>query len=271
MNDIDYFNKIKEQIFRKTKLDCQYYRDSYLQRRISSRMRNVGANDNAQYLDYLAKHPEEFKQLMDALTINVTNFFRDPDVFGFIERNVLPDILKKAQEEDRAVKIWSAGCSSGAEPYTLAMIVLDAMQKRGHEQNVTVTIFASDIDDKSLKTAMEGEYSDEQVKGISSARLKKYFDRIDGGYLAKDNIKKLIQFKKRDLIKGIGFSPVDLILCRNVVIYFSVELKERLYKQFYMNLSQGGYLVLGKSEFLTGDPGKWFTSVDNSARIYKKM
>ncbi|HJH29425.1 MAG TPA: hypothetical protein C5S51_06990 [Methanosarcinaceae archaeon] len=89
---------------------------------------------------------------MDALTINVTNFFRDPDVFGLIEKNVLPDILKKAQEEDRAVKIWSAGCSSGAEPYTLAMIVLDAMQKRGHEQNIT--IFASDIDDKSLKTAM---------------------------------------------------------------------------------------------------------------------
>ncbi len=92
MTDIDDFNKIKEQILRKAKLDCQYYRDSYLQRRISSRMRHVDVNDYAQYLDYLAKHPEEFKQLMDALTINVTNFFRDPDIFGFIERNVLPDI-----------------------------------------------------------------------------------------------------------------------------------------------------------------------------------
>lgn len=269
MTDIKNFNTIKELIFKKAKLDCQYYRDSYLQRRISSRMRNVNTNDYAQYLDYLNKHPEEFKQLMDALTINVTNFFRDPDVFALIERKVLPDILEKAQEDNRVVKIWSAGCSSGAEPYTLAMIVLDVMQKRGHEQNVT--IFASDIDDRSLKTAMEGEYSDELVKGISPTRLKKYFDRIDGGYRAKDNIKRLIQFKKRDLIKGIGFSPVDLILCRNVVIYFSVELKERLYNQFHMNLSQDGYLVLGKSEFLTGDPGKLFTSFDNSARIYKKV
>lgn len=271
MTDIDDFNKIKEEIFRKTKLDCQYYRDSYLQRRISSRMRHVGVNDNAQYLDYLGKHPDEFKQLMDALTINVTDFFRDPEVFELIERNVLPGILEKAQKDNRAVKIWSAGCSSGAEPYTLAMIVLDAMQKRGCEQNITITIFASDIDDKSLETAMKGEYSDEQVKGISPVRLKKYFDRIDGGYQAKNNIKKLVQFKKRDLIKGIGFNPVDLILCRNVVIYFSGELKERLYKQFYNNLSNSGYLVLGKSEFLTGDPGKLFTSFISSARIYKKM
>ena len=270
MADIDNFNKIKELIFRKAKLDCQYYRDSYLQRRISSRMRHADANDYGQYLDYLGKHPEEFKHLMDALTINVTNFFRDPEVFRLIERNVLPNIFEKAHEDKRAVKIWSAGCSRGAEPYTLAMIVLDVMQKRGLEQKVAVTIYASDIDDKSLKTAMKGEYTDEQTEGISSARLKKYFDQIDGGYRAKDDIKRLIQFKKRDLIKGIGFSPVDLILCRNVVIYFSVELKERLYTQFHKNLSQDGYLVLGKSEFLTGDPGKLFTAVDSSARIYKK-
>ena len=91
-------------------------------------MRHVDANNYTQYLDYLGKHPEEFKQLMDALTINVTNFFRYPEVFGLIERNILPDLLKKAQEKDRAVKIWSAGRSSGAEPYTLAMIVLDVMQ-----------------------------------------------------------------------------------------------------------------------------------------------
>ena len=263
------FNKLKARIVKETKLDCQYYRDSYIQRRVSSRMRHINVDNYAQYMDYMTNHPDESKKLLDALTINVTNFFRDPDVFTEIERKILPDILTRAQEENRAVRIWSAGCSRGAEPYTLAMIVCDAMQKRGHEQEVI--IYASDIDDESLKTAMKGEYSTEMIQGVSSGRLKKYFDRIDDSYQAKDGIKRLIQFKKRDLIKGVGFNSLDLILCRNVVIYFSVELKERLYKQFYKNLSEGGYLVLGKSEFLTGGPGELFTDVNNSARIYKKM
>ena len=222
-----------------------------------------------EYINYLKKHPDESKQLLDTLTVNVTELFRNPDVYNIIEKKVIPDIFSKAKEHSRKnIRIWSAGCSSGEEPYSIAMIFLDILEKQ--VQKYGIIIYATDIDKKSLEKAKAGIYSFEEIKNVGHARISKYFDHVGDKYHIKNEVKKLVSFKKLDMISEPGLNAMDMILCRNVVIYFSNELKERLYVNFYNSLRHGGYFIQGKTEMLKGDAKDLFEVVNNSARMYKK-
>ena len=218
------------------------------------------------YLNILKKEPNERTQLMKNLTVNLTRFFRNSLLFDVLENDVLKKIIERKQGNN--IKIWSAGCSSGEEPYTIAILMSEICSNKSLTCNFE--IFATDIDDEALNTAVMGEYSENQMIETPEKIAKKYFRKEGEVYVIKDEIKKLVHFMHHDLFHDKMLKKVDMILCRNVVIYFTAEAKNQLYKDFYYNLNPGGYLIMGKSENLGGDARKLFRSVDSDEKVYQR-
>lgn len=257
------FKKIKKLIFEKHHLDCSGYRDEYLKRRFDVRLRATNTATFGRYLVYLNHHPEEFHNLLDDLTVNYTQFFRDQSVYSYLEATLLPKILLSSTQ----VRIWSAGCATGEEPYSLAILVSKTL---GDKAKNFVTIYAADIDEAVLSKAANGVYQKNQVSSLDQQSVEKYFVKEGENFRVNDPVKRLIRFERADLMKPAPHQNLDLILCRNVMIYFSKEAQQRIYMNFYQALKDGGYLVTGKSELLTGEPAQRFVSIDIEARVYQK-
>ena len=175
---------------------------------------------------------------------------------------------RSGTERSGTLRIWSAGCASGEEPYTIAIILLEELGD--NLGNLLVSILATDIDDDALKKAMQGFYQPFSLKNIPPNILKKYFHSENGGYRIKDVVKRLVRFRKHDLISGEKLRYFDVIFCRNVMIYFSRELQERLFMDFYNSLNDGGFLIIGKTETLTGEAREKFICVNVQERIFRK-
>ncbi|MBQ9366079.1 MAG: protein-glutamate O-methyltransferase CheR, partial [Schwartzia sp.] len=188
---------------------------------------------------HVCKDKDDFAAFIEYLTINVSEFFRTPDKFGQLETDVIPDLLKRSP----TLSIWSAGCSIGAEPYSLAMIMKELTPGKKHR------ILASDLDIEIIAKAKRGVYVDNEIKSMSKERIAKYFDKTsDGKFAVKDEIKSCIEFKRHNLLKDPFEKNFDLILCRNVVIYFTEEAKDQLYAHFFEALKPGGILFVGATE-----------------------
>ena len=269
--DDQAFSALKRRIYRDRGLDTSQYKDSYIKRRLATRMRANGVTNYLEYMRLLSKNPDEYKPLLNALTINVTEFFRNPETYKVI-KGILRDIIEEKERLNRSlIRIWSAGCSSGEEPYSIAILLCEILGNRIN--NFNISIHATDIDDRILIKAKAGEYQKDHLKNVSKACLHKYFifDRESDMYTVKEELKKLIKFKKHDLISGRKLGLFDMILCRNVVIYFSRELQERLYMDFYDSLTEGGYFVMGKTESLIGEAHVKAESFNKPERIYRKV
>lgn len=263
------FRLLKERIRKDINFNAPYYEEKHLKRRLAVRMRALNISRYDEYLSFLSKEKEEYSRLLRALTINVTEFFRDPSTFEVIRKEVLPRIIEsKIENGRRCVRIWSSGCSDGKEPYSLAILLLETLGDKIPRRNPI--IYASDIDDEMLRKAEKGEYLMEEMKGIRKGYLQKYFQRTSDGYRVIDKLRGLIKFEHRDLISDRKHSSLDLILCRNVVIYFAKDVKKRLYMDFYNSLNEGGFLVLGKTETLFGEARDKFMLFNNIERIYIK-
>lgn len=263
------FLDLKRHILKAKALDCNQYKDSYLQRRFAVRMRARGVGSYADYVSLLSSDPREYDDLMRDITINVTQFFRDVPVFKALEEEIFPlMIYNKVLEKRSSIRIWSAGCSSGEEPYSLAIILRELM---GEEfDNFALTIVGTDIDEEVLGTALEGRYLPRQVVNVPKPYLEKYFTLEGDTYQLSPEIMEMVSFRNVDLITSTAGSNFDMILCRNVVIYFTKEMQERLYMKFYHALNEGGYFVMGNTETLVGDAAKLLTSVKTRERIYTK-
>lgn len=232
----------------------EHYKIKPLRRRIHSRMRRLGIDNYEDYSKLLLKNKDEVFILREALTINFTSFFRNKAVFEYIKDEILPSF--------RNPSIWSAGCASGAEPYTLAILC--------YEQNLNCSIIGTDIDRKSLTKAREGIYNIFSLKETDLNIRDKYFEKVGNNYKIIDEVKKGVQFQQLDL-KDIRYeSDFDLIICRNVLIYLAREFQEQILLRFYKALKVNGYLILGKVESLVGDAKKLFDSLNLSNRIYEK-
>jgi chemotaxis protein methyltransferase CheR len=258
------FEKVKRMIEESTGLNCQGYRDEYLKRRFEVRLRATGTMTYAKYVLYLKKNPDEFEKLLNDLTINYTNFFRDIDVYEYLEKKLLPLLFKSKQP----VKIWSAGCASGEEPYSLAILVHKILGK--NLGTPSVSIIASDIDKDALGKASRGEYHLKQLSAMTPDMIEKFFDVQGDVYRIKDFVKSIIRFETFDLMKSSTHYGVDLILCRNVMIYFEKEAQQKIHMTFFGALKDGGYFITGKSEMLSGEPAKRFTAIDYITRVYQK-
>jgi two-component system CheB/CheR fusion protein len=244
--------------------DFTAYKAASLMRRLRKRMRIVGVDDFDLYLEYLQLHPEEFAALFNTILINVTAFWRDPDVWETLRTNVLPEttVLKHAGP----IRVWSAGCASGQEAYSAAMVLAEILGADGFRERVR--IYATDIDEETLAEGRRAAYHENQVQGVPADLREKYFDRNGSKvYSVVRELRRAVIFRRHDLIQDAPISRVDLLLCRNTLMYFNSEAQARIMARFNFSVNPGGHLVLGRAEMLFGAAAR-FTPIDLKRRIF---
>jgi len=245
------------------------YKDKCIRRRIAVRMRACGVHSYEDYRRFLERSPAEIERLRDALTINVTRFYRNADTWNAVRRVVLPDLFERPRVELRA---WSAGCASGEEPYTLAMLVADYLDQAGRGGELArLTIDATDIDRASLECARAAVYRAETLSEMPPELVAGGFEGSGEERRVTDRVRRRVQIHRLDLSRDAPLrTDYDLILCRNVVIYFDRPMQERLFATFAGALVRGGYLVLGKVETLFGVARERLALVDPRERVYRR-
>jgi chemotaxis protein methyltransferase CheR len=254
-------------------VDFGRYRRELLKRRIAIRMVANKIKSYTEYLKILAENPHEYEKLFETLTINVSEFFRDPPVWKEI-RKILTKIIQINKIKEKPVTFWSAACAKGEEPYSLAILIREL-----GDMGIPLKIYATDIDKESLMQGKKGVYSKEVVsKAIRNTTeegivfdVQKYFVFKDGMYYVKDDVRNLVEFKYLDLTSSEYLNGMDMILCRNVFIYFTKPLQEQILDKFYRCLNSEGYLVTGETESLLADARTIFKEVGGRSRIYQKI
>ncbi|MEZ5335891.1 MAG: protein-glutamate O-methyltransferase CheR [Methanolobus sp.] len=264
----EHYEMLKKLIQQKLGFNSNQYKDSHFKRRLDVRLRATNSKNYKEYVEFLQANRDEYPELMETLTVNVTNFFRNPEVYDIVEKEILPAIIKAKSSGLRSIRIWSAGCSIGVEAYSIAMLLHHILGKDFSKYNIKIT--GTDIDKESLSHAQSGVYSRAEMKDVRPAFLKKYFEQDGDKYIISDELKKITQFKKQDLISGPKMNGFDAIFCRNVTIYFQKELQEDLYMNFYDALSKDGFFVMGKTETLLGPSKDLFKAYNSKERIYHK-
>jgi len=254
----DDLKSLEKWIYKELNIDIAAYKSNQMERRLSSFVLRSGTLSISEYIKMLDKSPALRQKLADFITINVSEFFRNKELFMDFE-NKLKILLEK---DHKRLKIWSAACSNGAEPYSIAMILNKLTPGVKH------TIIGTDIDSTILGTAKKGEYSISDVKNIDKIMLEKHFCVSEGKYILNPGIKDMVQFKKHDLIHDDYDRGFDVILCRNVVIYFTSETKDGIYRKFYNSLNLGGLLFVGATESIYNYSEFGFEKA--STFIYKK-
>jgi two-component system CheB/CheR fusion protein len=247
--------------------DFTGYKRASLVRRVRRRMQTVGVDDYAEYMRQLARDPDEFDHLFNTILINVTTFFRDGVPWDFLSQEIIPRIVAHKQD-GAAIRIWSAGCASGQEAYTLAMMVADSIGAEDFLRRVK--IYATDLDDDALAYARQGLYSPKEVNSLPEELLERYFDRQDGVYAFRKNLRRCVIFGRNDLVDDAPISKIDLLVCRNTLMYFDAQTQARIINRFHFALRDGGFLFLGKAETLTAH-SSLFEPVDLQRRVFAKL
>jgi chemotaxis methyl-accepting protein methylase len=264
------FHRLAERIASHSGLDVHVYKDRCLRRRIAVRMRACGVADYAAYLDVLARQPGELDLLADALTINVTTFFRNRETWDWLGSHLLPDLLR---ERDGRLRAWSAGCASGEEPYTLVMLIAGILEELARPEWLSrIRIDATDIDRRSLERAAAADYPEKAFAEVDPVvRARCCVPAGHGRLTLRADLRAQVDVHRLELTSGRDAGLVyDLILCRNVVIYFDRDTQERLMQRFAEQLTPGGVLVLGKVETIVGPARGLFHLVEPRERIYRK-
>ena len=258
---------LKRKIHDERGFNCHRYKDKCLRRRIAVRMRARGQESYEGYADLLDRDASEYEQLLDALTINVTKFFRNQEVWAVIEEEVVPRLFEGAPAPRR---VWSAGSASGEEIYSVSMLLHDWAHRFGRSDELDrFSLLGTDIDRRSLEAARRGSYP-ELSMGETPERLRERWFSPGPPYELDVRIRERVSFTQRDLISGPAEPRQHLILCRNVIIYFDRAIQEELFDRFYDALEPGGFLVLGKVETLLGRTRSLFRPVSNRQRIFRK-
>ena len=269
MNEAESFIRIKTAIQANTNLDVGQYKENYLKRRLAVRMRSLQVTTYTDYLAVMMKDPKEYELLLDKLTINVTEFFRDPEVFIELENTVLPEVLRAAGHSG-GIKVWSAGCSTGEEPYSIAMTIEETSEKLG-VKNPAYEIYATDLDPIALQRAFSGKYEGRTLNNIAAARRKKYFTQEGNVFSITDRLKEKIKFIKFNLMEEYKKDFFEIVFCRNVIIYFTRELQGTVLTHYYDSLKDNGVLFLGKTETMLQDFRDKFSCINIKERIFRKI
>ncbi len=265
------FNMILNNIYRQRGIDFRQYRPKCLRRRVVVGMHDANVESFCAYLDFLNKNPQQYDRLLDRITINVSEFFRNPETFKAIRKKVIPAIVERKENiASYNIRIWSAGCATGEEPYSLAILFKETSHELGH--NMKINIIATDIDKEALRKAKIGCYEANALKELTTGQIAAYFDKDkdNGKYCIKHQIKVMVKFMNHNMISDEPPPAIDLILCRNVIIYFSKGLQNKVYSNFYDALVLSGFLVAGKTESLMDVKEELFAKVDLCERILQK-
>jgi two-component system, chemotaxis family, CheB/CheR fusion protein len=247
--------------------DFTGYKRPSLERRLRKRMDEVGSESYTDYLDYLEVHQDEFAHLFNTILINVTAFFRDPPMWDHLRDEVVPALLA-GRPDDAPVRAWVAGCASGEEAYSLAMVLASVMGESAYRDRAK--IYATDVDEEALATARGAIYTPKQVEEVPRELLDRFFERSDTRYAFRPDLRRSVIFGRNDLVQDAPISRVDVLLCRNTLMYFNAEAQARILNRFNFALHEHGVLVLGKSEMLITHPDL-FTPVDLKRRVFRKV
>ncbi|SIQ59818.1 chemotaxis protein methyltransferase CheR [Alkalispirochaeta americana] len=265
LSDAD-FTRFRDLIYNESGIHFSESNRTILESRLKERLKAEKIETVGQYFSHVRSDQEELKVLLDAVTTNLTRFFRNAAHWQTFENYVLPDLVKyKREKGDRKFRVWSAGCSTGEEPYTIAMQLLDLLPP-----GFDIEILASDLSLKSVLTGQQGFYPDSRVTGIPEKPLAKYFDKKDGGYQVKDSIKKLVTFDYHNLKHDSGKRNLDVVFCRNVLIYFDEPAQKVVVDRFWNAMANHSFLFIGHSESLFGMKTQFSFLKTDWACIYAK-
>jgi two-component system CheB/CheR fusion protein len=262
----DPLKSIVELLHQHVHHDFSLYKPSTLLRRIERRMHVHELPSMAAYLQHLHNNPSELDLLFSEMLIGVTAFFRDSQVWLDLSAHVLPTLI--ASDDHTAIRAWVLGCSTGEEAYSLAMLLREAQDRSGQPSR-SVQIYATDLNATAIAVARKGWYSPQTVSGISPDRLDRFFTPCQGGYLVRPDLRAMVMFARHDVIADLPFTQLDLLLCRNLLIYFNASLQRRLIPLFHFCLRAGGTLVLGSAE-TAGRSQNLFTALRPQSRIYAR-
>lgn len=263
-NNLDTLSKILLVLRDYIGVDFSYYKENTIIRRLERRLSINRLNNLDQYLKLLVESNKEKDVLYRELLIGVTRFFRDKEAFDALSKKILPELLKDKSKTQ--IRLWSAGCSTGEEVYSLAIIISELLEK--HSLAIEVKIFATDIDRHAIEFAGNGIYPDSIVADIPSELIAKYFHRRENSYQISETIRKMVVFASHNVLKDPPFSKIDLISCRNLFIYFKPEVQAKVLSMFYFSLNTDGYLLMGSSETI-GEMQQAFMPVDTKNKIFK--
>ena len=244
--------------------DYTGYRRPTLMRRFDKRVQSVGADGWEGYRAYLEEHPDEFNDLFNAILINVTGFFRDRETWDVVASHVIPSILEH-KDDQAAIRVWSAGCASGEEPYTVLVLLAEAIGDEALKERVKV--YATDIDEEALGQARDATYTARQLDGVSVELRDKYFQPVNGSFAFRKDLRRCVIFCRNDLHRDPPISRVDLLVSRNTLMYFGTDVQQRILANFYFALNRGGFLVVGKAEALQSGR-RLFKAHDLKRRIF---
>jgi two-component system, chemotaxis family, CheB/CheR fusion protein len=261
--DLDAF---LDRVRARTGLDFSAYKRATIVRRLQRRMAAAGAATLLDYRRYMERHPEELQRLVASFLIKVTEFFRDPELFTYLRDRVLPGLVSEARERGE-LRIWSAGCATGEEAYSLAMLVSDLITEDA--EDLPVRIFATDVASDAVEFARRGIYTQAALQGLPPDLMARHFTPVDGTFEVHKQVRSLVVFGEHDLANRAPFPRIDLILCRNVLIYFTPELQRRALQLFAYSLRQGGYLALGKAETVSPLP-EYFSLEQPRLKIFRR-
>jgi two-component system CheB/CheR fusion protein len=260
----EWVNKVLALLRQRTRHDFAFYKRSTVNRRIERRLMVHGFTSIQDYAQFVEKNPYELDALFNELIIGVTSFFRDAEAFEALESEL--EHVIRARTDETPIRVWVPGCSNGAEAYSIAILLKETLQRTGH--NFAIQIFATDIDAKAIDVARTGRYPESISASISPERLERFFTKVEGGFRISKEVRALLVFAVQDVIKDPPFTKLDLLSCRNLLIYFDTELQRRVLGLFSYSINPGGLLFLGSSENL-GTLEERFVHLDRKAKLFR--
>ena len=259
------FESLLEFLKHERGFDFTGYKRPSLIRRVRRRMDDLGIGSFEDYHDYLLFNPDEFTALFNTILINVTSFFRDPDPWRYLKDEVLPQLL--ARRGERPIRVWSAGCASGEEAFTTAMVLAELIGLDGFKRRVK--IYATDVDEEALTTARQASFTEHEVEGVPEDLQQRFFDQSGQRYVMKKDLRRAVIFGRNDLVKDAPISHVDLLICRNTLMYFNSETQSEILQRLHFALLPDGVLFLGKAEMLLSHPNL-FRPIELKKRLFTK-
>ncbi len=247
--------------------DFTAYKRPSLMRRVTKRMEMIKIEKFSDYMDHLEVHPEEFAHLFDTILINVTAFFRDMHAWDFLAQAIIPKLLNQ-KKPNEAIRVWSAGCASGEEAYTIAILLAEALGADAFRERVK--IYATDVDEEALNHARHGSYSEKDLESVPPELKGKYFELGSNRFVFRNDLRRSVIFGRHDLVQDAPISRLDLLTCRNTIMYFNAEVQGRILARFHFALNDPGYLFLGRAEMLLTHTNI-FSPVELKFRIFSKV
>ncbi len=268
--EVEAFDRLRDLVLASGGIDLGLYKDRCVLRRLAVRQRACGAEDLRSYLKIVGRDPIERERLVKALTIHVSQFFRNPATFEAIRNVVLPAILAiKAAEGGRTLRLWSAGCACGEEAYSLAILLLESA--RAIRERFSCAVYGTDIDPDCLRAGDAGSYLPASLAQVPDRWRQQYFVLRNGRYQVVPDIRRIVYFKRHNILTPIPFGRIDLVLFRNVLIYMTEALQRRVLAGIHETLNPGGYLVLGKVESLPDLSRPLYEAMNIAERVFRKI